>query len=130
MKDDNGDGELSQEELITGLKMSNLPIPTDIERLIQSVTLNDRKIKYTDFLVAAVDIELWFKEQDCKKAFQTFDINKDGFISTSELTTVLNSELHGNPKHRLSKIMRAFREADADNNELIDYNEFKAMILS
>lgn len=94
------------------------------------MALDENKIKYTDFLVAAVDIELWFKEQDCRKAFQAFDINKDGFISTSELTTVLNSELHGNPRHRLSKILQAFREADKDNNSLIDYDEFKTMILS
>lgn len=112
------------------MKVSNLPLPNDINSLIDALAFPDSgHVRYTDFLVAAMDIKEWFNEDDCRQAFELFDLDQDGVISKRELITTLTSGPLGKRRANLDDILKAFDEADTDENAVLDYQEFKAMIL-
>lgn len=58
---------------------------------------------------------------DLKRTFDSFDLNRDGHISKEELATVMRG-MGQSPSER--EIEDMIREADQDQNGLIEYPEF------
>eukprot|EP01135_Chromosphaera_perkinsii_P006024 Nk52_evm2s382 gene=Nk52_evmTU2s382 len=62
---------------------------------------------------------------ELRTAFQLFDKDGDGTISTREVGTVLNSL---GQVHTASELQEMIDEADADGNGVIDFDEFLQMM--
>lgn len=62
---------------------------------------------------------------ELQHAFDLFDKNHDGFISTEELHAVFQSLGHNPSEEEVQQMMS---EVDTDNNGLIDFSEFITMM--
>ncbi|CAL1529450.1 unnamed protein product [Lymnaea stagnalis] len=63
--------------------------------------------------------------KELREAFNLFDKDGDGFITTSELGVVMTS-LNQNPSQ--SELQDMINEVDADGSGTIDFNEFLRMM--
>lgn len=84
-------------------------------------------IEFDEFLMLmAHKIQRVDEQEDLLTAFRVFDKNGDGYISASELKSVMESlgeEMTDEQIHEM------IREADTDGNGLIDYSEFMYVLL-
>ena len=124
--DANGDGVLSREELISGLKgKSHFLSDHDIDQLIDRIDSNKNKgIDYTEFVAAAIDKRSMLSEDRIKKCFKFFDYDNNGKISVEEFKKVLQ----GNNQVKLDVWKSLIKEVDENGDGEIDYQEFKNML--
>jgi calmodulin len=116
------------------------PKPEELEGII--VNLKEQKGGHMDFstfvqMVAPhiVDTtsEVYYSDEKIKIAFERFDLDKDGFISASELRTAL-SEAFCQGMKRVAEtlddgdIEEVIAEADLDGDGRISFEEFRIMI--
>jgi len=120
-------GFITAEGLAKALKLSGLVLAHgEIQKIISANDiLGVGKIKYTDFLLATIDLKKVADEQHFWQAFTFFDTNNDGFISASELKAALE---RANCEVTLQELEDIFRNFDINDDHNIDYEEFKSMI--
>jgi calcium-dependent protein kinase len=128
--DADGDGHLTVQELKEGLAKAGVP-PKEIEAIYQSMdTDGSGKIDYEEFLTSTIEKRVKLEDNVLWEAFRTFDLNNDGQISKAELKKVGESlgesDLGGINADAIEEMMKA----DKDGNGSIDYEEFKAAMLS
>lgn len=87
--DTNKDGSLTTDELQHNMAeisaFFNLDEP-DIHRMMKAADVNnDGHIDYTEFITAAFDKQKLLSEEKVRQAFDLFDTDEDGGISTDEL---------------------------------------------
>lgn len=134
--DNNGDGILSAQELIEGMKNAGISeVPTDLLDIFNSSKNGDTgTINYTEFLAAAIDQRQDLKDDVFWAAFRVFDRNGDGKISPDELQRVLDDDevqgVLGADELRQAEIRDLLAELDADGDGQIDFEEFTAMMRS
>jgi calcium-dependent protein kinase len=91
--DRDGNGVLSREELIEGyVKVFKDKAAAEAEalRIIESVDINNSgHIDFTEFIIAASNAEKLLSKDKLEQAFKIFDIDNDGFITRSELASVM-----------------------------------------
>lgn len=90
--DINGDGEITKDEFINGLKSSkgNTNQLTD---MFQKIDFDKSgAISYTEFISALISKEVYFKDGKLKQAFELFDKDRDGKITFDELRNILGNE--------------------------------------
>lgn len=119
--DQDGNGVLTPEELISGLQSAGVP-QWDINRIVQSMDVDDTGfISYTEFLAACYewrDSELGV----IKAAFNKMDIDGDGKLSVDEFEKVLCS---GDQKLLVQKDWDAvIKAADTNGDGVVDWSEF------
>lgn len=106
------------------LKSSELD---DIMR--QADTDGDGKISFTEF-VSMMNHRLYRRGDltagDLKAAFNTFDVNHDGFISSAELEHILH--VLGNKRISKDEICKIIEAADKNDDGKIDYDEFCSLM--
>merc|ERR1712232_457080 len=72
--------------------LSSLDTPADVlanmRRVFESME-NAGEIEYTEFLAATVTPQQYLKEDVCKAAFSTLDVDEDGIVSDSDLNMLL-----------------------------------------
>jgi len=129
--DTNGDGKLTHEELLAGLKQVGVDsLPSGTLKAVDSD--NSGVIDYTEFIAAGLDRSLYLQEAVCYSAFRVFDIDGDGQITTEELNTILNKEdehaLAPTLLTRRHAIAEVIREVDADGDGKVSFKEFMAMM--
>ena len=90
--DVNGDGELTREEFIKGLKSSKGNAKQLSEMFAQVDFDKSGSISYTEFISALIGKEIYFKEAKMKQAFQLFDKDGDGRITFDELRAILGKQ--------------------------------------
>ncbi|KAF4133853.1 EF-hand domain pair [Phytophthora infestans] len=124
-------GCIDQEELkgmllALGQQLSSSEID---EIMHQADTDGDGKISFTEF-VSMMNDRLFRRGDlttgDLKAAFDTFDVNHDGFISSSELEHILH--VLGNKHINNEETCKIIQAADKNEDGKIDYDEFCALM--
>ena len=130
---ESGDCKLTKEELIEGLnKYRN---KEDVKEKVDNLFLlldsdNNGYIEYEEFLRACVDKKEVLTEEYLKYAFKFLDKENKGKLSVQE---IINSFLEGgNNVNKLFEIAltKDISEVDADGDGIIDFNEFKQLMLN
>jgi len=125
--DKDKDGRLTKEEIEKGFrsaKYSNFS-GKDMENLMNIVDMDcNGFIEYQEFIAATYDKKKILTEFNLRKAFDMFDKDKSGKISSDELKNVLG---RGNEENELVW-ERIISEVDSDRDGEISYEEFKTMM--
>ncbi|CAH0475879.1 unnamed protein product [Peronospora belbahrii] len=90
----------------------------------QADTDGDGKISFTEFV--SITNQRLFCRGNLTAAFDTFDENQDGFISSNELEHILH--VLGNKRMSHEEICKLIESADKNEDGKIDYNEFCALM--
>lgn len=113
------------------------PSDDDIEEMMLSVDKNqDGQISYDEFMnLISIQIKAsgvfsssgWCVEDvdEMEEAFAVFDVDKDGYITKSELRQVMNRLGESLTDEQLDAMIR---EADTDGDGKIDIKDFKSLM--
>lgn len=124
--DVNGDGELTKEEFIKGLKNSK-GNAKQLSDIFQKIDFDKSgSISYTEFVSALISKEIYFKEAKLKQAFQLFDKDGDGQITFDELRSILGNECNVAFTDQYWKDL--VKVADLNGDGFIDYSEFLQLL--
>ena len=125
--DINGDGRISKEELLEALmkKTDRNEAIGQVERIMEQVdTNNSGYIDFSEFLVASSKLEELLNNKYLIAAFNAFDRDGDGKISSNELGQVLGMNLDVEE----CVWQEMISQVDQNNDGVIDFNEFKYMM--
>ena len=94
--DIDGTGLINADELKTAIKESNLHIPDgDVDKIINEVDyFGNKKINYTEFLVATLDVKSFLDDNKLQAMFNQFDTNGSGVITKENIVTAMNKIGH------------------------------------
>ena len=125
--DKDKDGRLTKEEIQKGFRSAKFSEFSEeaMQRLMNIIDMDcNGYIEYQEFIAATYDKKKILTEFNLKKAFDMFDKDKSGKISSEELKTVLGG---GNEENDFvwEKIIS---EIDSDGDGEISYEEFKTMM--
>ncbi|EEF47932.1 calcium-dependent protein kinase 1 [Ricinus communis] len=125
MIDTDNSGTISFDELKAGLKRVGANLKeSEIYDLMQAADVdNSGTIDYGEFIAATLHLNKIEREDHLFAAFSYFDKDGSGYITPDELQQAC--EEFGLEDFRLEEMIR---EVDQDNDGLIDYNEFVAMM--
>jgi len=129
--DTDHDGQLSLEELRTGLEDASLPdLVQDVDHLFADIDVDGSgAIDYSEFLAAAIDLGQCTRADMCWQAFCVFDRDGDERISRSDLELLLNREKATClPFLSESTIARILDEADQNGDDQVSFDEFMALV--
>ena len=120
--DVNGDGKLSKEEMLEGFNQVNGIDNNEeyIEKIMKEVdTDGNGFIDYNEFLKACISEQVMYSRENMKKAFDMFDLDGSGKISSTELQQIFSV---GNLENAMWQDI--VRQADKNSDGEIDFNEF------
>ncbi|GAB2254863.1 hypothetical protein Droror1_Dr00008641 [Drosera rotundifolia] len=125
MIDTDNSGQITFEELKEGLKKFGTSLEeSEIQHLMQAADVdNSGAIDYGEFIAAMLHLNRLEREDHLLTAFSYFDKDGSGYITREELQQACQE--FGADDIHLEEIIK---EADQDNDGLIDYNEFVAMM--
>lgn len=125
MIDADNSGQITFEELKVGLKKVGANLQeSEIYALMQAADVdNNGTIDYGEFIAATLHLNKVEREDHMFAAFSYFDKDGSGYITQDELQQAC--EEFGIEDAQLEEMIR---EVDQDNDGLIDYNEFAAMM--
>jgi len=127
--DKNKDGVVTLQELQDGLdRLGSKELFDDIKDLMNEADMNQNQVlDYTEFIAATLNSRAFQEERAMWAAFCVFDADGDGAITRQELESALQDE-------ELQEVMGsksvqlAMQECDADTDDRIDFQEFRAML--
>eukprot|EP00879_Flechtneria_rotunda_P004918 GHRR01005192.1.p1 GENE.GHRR01005192.1~~GHRR01005192.1.p1 ORF type:complete len:149 (+),score=35.55 GHRR01005192.1:82-528(+) len=128
--DRDNDGCITTSELGTVIRaLGKSPTEADVRSLIKEIDPDGKGlINLQEFLgVMARDIRSYDSENDIRNAWKVFDKDQRGVIEAKELRHVLSNigeKLSG------SELDDMIKEADPDNDGLIQYEEFVRVLLA
>ena len=130
--DYNNDGRVDEKEFVHHLKelIEKTGEKAD-ENFLKSVFHNidiDKSgtVEYSEFVAAAIDKEIVLNDNNLKDGFDFFDKNKNGLISIEDLQVVFK-KYKGFSQEEFNSIIS---DVDADENNEIDFQEFKNVMKS
>lgn len=125
--DANGDGKLSQDELLNGFKdiMGEVAAQEEVNRIMKMVdTDHNGCIDYSEFVMATLNKKSLLSEERLEAAFQIFDKDNNGFIDAQEIKTVL-----GKGKNLDEDVWEdLIKEVDMNGDGEVSFKEFKKMM--
>ncbi len=128
--DFNGDGRLNKRELINGfMKLFNKTLE-EAQEIINNIFKNvdsdkNGSIEYEEFIRACIKKESLLSDVYLKFAFDFFDRDQSGQITTKEIQEVFCS---GNENISLKMIKKIVSEVDLDGDGQVSFDEFKSMM--
>lgn len=135
--DKNGDGQLDRNELIEGYRellkakgedtsAVNLShVEFEVDQVLSAVDFDKNGyIEYSEFLTVAMDRKVLLSSDRLTRAFQMFDTDGSGKISSAELAT-----LFGVSDVDSETWQTVLAEVDKNNDGEVDLEEFKEMLL-
>lgn len=124
----NKDGKLTKEELIVGYRpIFGEMTEVQVDQILNAADLDGNgSIDYNEWRTATLKFNSKISSSRVKEAFDFFDKDGSGSISTSELREALG----GATGYELSAFDKLIKEVDSDGNGEIDFEEFKKMMES
>ncbi|KAM1206274.1 hypothetical protein FF1_006943 [Malus domestica] len=124
--DTDNSGTITLEELKQGLAKQGTKLSELEAQQLMEAADADRNgtIDYDEFITATMHLNRMDREEHLYTAFQHFDADNSGYITTAELEQALRD--YG--MHDGRDIREIIAEIDADNDGRINYNEFVAMM--
>eukprot|EP00914_Ancora_sagittata_P001760 GHVO01004200.1.p1 GENE.GHVO01004200.1~~GHVO01004200.1.p1 ORF type:complete len:523 (+),score=99.29 GHVO01004200.1:36-1604(+) len=134
--DKNGDGQLDRDELKEGYKLlmkmkgvdvSKLDeeaVEAEIEQVLQSVDFDQNGyLEYSEFVTVAMDRKVLMSRDRLRRAFNVFDTDGSGKISSDELLKLFEAYDIGR-----TECENIIREIDTDGDGEVDFEEFALML--
>ncbi|GAB4855967.1 Calcium-dependent protein kinase 17 [Ancistrocladus abbreviatus] len=124
--DTDDSGTITLEELKQGLQKQGTRLSEfEVKQLMEAADADGNgAIDYEEFITATMHLNRMDKEEHLYTAFQYFDKDNSGYITTEELEQALRE--HG--MHDGRDIKEIISEVDSDNDGRINYDEFVAMM--
>ncbi|KAL6202703.1 hypothetical protein ACLB2K_026408 [Fragaria x ananassa] len=124
--DTDNSGTITLEELKQGLAKQGTKLSEfEAKQLMEAADADGNgTIDYDEFITATMHLNRMDREEHLYTAFQHFDKDSSGFITTEELESALRE--YG--MHDGRDIRELIAEVDADNDGRINYDEFVAMM--
>ncbi|CAA7389020.1 unnamed protein product [Spirodela intermedia] len=124
--DTDNSGTITTEELRQGLcKQGTKLSEYEVKQLMEAADADGNgTIDYDEFIAATMHMNRMDREEHLYTAFQYFDKDNSGYITTEELEQALKE--YG--MHDGRDIKEILSEVDADNDGRINYDEFVAMM--
>ena len=125
--DKNGDGHLSINELRLGFNNITLSSTIKIEEVLSSCDSDlNGMIDYNEFLTATLNWQKILSQEMLESAFKAFDKDRNGTICIIEI-----KDFFGGNEDSLDYIWnKLLKEADINEDGVIDLQEFKTMMLT
>jgi calcium-dependent protein kinase len=121
--DSNGDGRLSREELLEGYKQ-HMPLEDAVKAVDAVLARVDVDhsgfIDYSEFVLASADYHLLLSQSNLEAAFNMFDKDGSGKISSEELKAML--ETHAEVSEEVWTAL--VKQADQNGDGEIEFKEF------
>eukprot|EP00250_Pteridium_aquilinum_P009691 c18864_g1_i2 orf=454-2049(+) len=119
-------GTLTLEELKRGLaKQGSVLAEYEVRQLMEAADVDGNgTIDYMEFITATVHMNKMDKDENLLSAFQYFDRDRSGYITTDELRQALTEHNMGDA----AVIEDIIEEVDTDHDNRINYEEFVAMM--
>jgi calcium-dependent protein kinase len=124
--DINGDGKITEEELLKGLsnKIKSNSLKNDVHVIYKNLDMdNNGFIEYEEFVRAAVSKEKFMNDSVLRFAFRYFDKDGSGEITFDEIEEVFKRSVtdQSNVHDSLKQIIK---EVDLNGDGIISYDEF------
>lgn len=90
--DENGDGQLSKEEILKGYQeATGIPItPEEVDKMFDEIDIDKNgTIDYTEFVMATMNDKQLMTNDKLQQAFKLFDKDGNGSIEADEIKAVL-----------------------------------------
>jgi len=134
--DTNGDGQLDRQELVAGYKelmrlkgidissLDEQTIENDVDQVLQSVDFDQNGfLEYSEFVTVAMDRKQLCSRERLSKAFNLFDTDGSGKISSNEL-----AQLFGMSELGSDEWTNLIAEIDQNGDGQVDLDEFVQML--
>ena len=128
--DINGDGKITEEELLKGLstKIKSNTLKDDIHEIYKHLDMdNNGFIEYEEFVRAAVSKEKFMSENVLRFAFRYFDKDNSGEITFDEIEQVFKKNIADKNKVRQG-LEQIINEVDINGDGLISFEEFSIVM--
>ncbi|PON75737.1 B3 domain-containing protein [Parasponia andersonii] len=124
--DTDNSGTITLEELKQGLAKQGTKLSEiEVKQLMEAADADGNgTIDYDEFITATMHMNRMDREEHIYTAFQHFDKDNSGYITTEELEQALREF----GMHDGRDIKEIISEVDADNDGRINYDEFVAMM--
>ncbi|KAG6679115.1 hypothetical protein I3842_14G114700 [Carya illinoinensis] len=124
--DTDNSGTITLEELKQGLSKQGTKLSEyEVKQLMEAADADGNgTIDYDEFITATMHMNRMDREEHLYTAFQYFDKDNSGYITTEEL----EQALHEFGMHDGRDMKEIVSEVDADNDGRINYDEFVAMM--
>ncbi|KAE8691663.1 Calcium-dependent protein kinase 17 [Hibiscus syriacus] len=124
--DTDNSGTITLEELRQGLAKQGTKLSEyEVKQLMEAADADGNgTIDYDEFITATMHMNRMDREEHLYHAFQHFDKDNSGFITTEELEQALRE--YG--MHDGRDLKEILTDVDTDNDGRIDYDEFVAMM--
>ncbi|KAK6936926.1 Protein kinase domain [Dillenia turbinata] len=124
--DTDNSGTITLEELKQGLSQQGTKLSeTEVKQLMEAADADGNgTIDYDEFITATMHMNRMDREEHLYTAFQYFDKDNSGYITTEELEQALREYGMNDDKD----IKEIISEVDSDNDGRINYDEFVAMM--
>jgi calcium-dependent protein kinase len=132
--DKSGDGKISKDDLVSGMRSLGLNI-NDIGQLLPtSDGGNGGEISYNEFLAALSERKVKYGKTQLREAFKKLDLNNSGVVGLNDLKTIIRNNLpssgntSGNEDHYIQEVLLEAGIMDNGLTDGLSFSDFSDII--
>ena len=125
--DSDGDGKITKDELYKGFNenLMNKINKKDFEQIFQNLEINNSGfIDYEEFVAAAVNKNLFMRENILYMAFKFFDKDNSGEITLDEIEMMFKEAVNDGKNDVHNELKKIMDEVDLNLDKKISFEEF------